>query len=162
MFNINDVKDKTHNGIGVIAYNIDHINPRFDYIKHTFFIKSNKHGYNMVESTFEMYLFGDVRPRIISDLTDIERISIWDIIFGIKKYHYDKYKPDIVYMVLKSKIFSQHRVNKYLDNMNYAECACVQDEISKDILYYGNFYKIDRVLRDNHYSNMYEGKRIIR
>ena len=146
--NINNLIDETNNGVGNIIYFINDINNNFDYIKQRFHTDYNKYNYFMLESSFEIYDKYHDYPIILKDLTTVEKEKLWNIIFDIKKYHYSKYKPDIVTMYLKNKIFSDNRVQKYLSNMNFDECICIQNELSKRIIYYGDINKIDNILID--------------
>lgn len=112
----------------------------------------------MLESSFEIYDKYHEYPIILKNLTESEKIQLWNIIFEIKKYHYIKYKPDIVTMFIKNKVFYNNRVQKYISNMNFDNCSCIQNELSKRIIYYGDLNKIDNILDE--YRNLNEKKNV--
>ena len=145
--------DKTYDGIGDIFYNISYINQHWSFVKHTYLIYHNNYNLFALDSSFVVYDKYHNYPVILENLTTNERSELWNSVFDIKRYHYDTYKPEVVYMILKNKIFSQNRVDRYISEVNYDNCSCIQNEKNKNVIYYGNIDKIDLLLYDFYKTN---------
>jgi hypothetical protein len=129
--------DNTNKGIGQIQTDISNINYNWDVILHNFYIVDDD-NYFMLESDFEIFDKHNNRPVILNNLSEYEREHIWKVIFDTKKYHYDKYAPDMVLIRLSDKVYSQERVNRYIYEMTYNNCVCIQNKFIKSQLNYGN------------------------
>lgn len=106
-------------GIGEISYSIGHIYPDWDVFIQKYVILTTLDsdlGYIYL-SSFEVFLKNSAIPQNFSSYNSKYKELLWNEIFQVKNYHFNRYQPAIVLHEVKSEVSFQTRFNLYKERL---------------------------------------------
>ena len=125
-------------GIAEIIYDINYINPAWNILIQKYAYSSYLGNSILLESHFDLYTHKSDSPSILSDYSKMDKIILWETIFELKEYYFNRHQPDIVEHFIDGRFIFTRRLNayqKYLHLPNY------------EYLTYGNsFYLVKRTV----------------
>jgi len=103
---------------GEISCSINHIHPDWDILIQKYEIVSyTESGEYIHLSTFEVFKKGSSIPQVFSSYSSDYKKMLWDMVFMVKNFYLNTYKPGIVLHEVKSDISFNSRVKLYQERL---------------------------------------------
>ena len=113
---------------GYIEYDISHINPEWDYLVQLYEIRSMVDGKNVHHSDFQLFIKGQEAPVSLAKYPRAQKKALWEVIFKVKRYYFDTYKPDVVQHTIKQDFSVSKRYDIYKNNLYFPEYEVKHDK----------------------------------